>query len=833
MNRERVAPAGRRLGRQILLARLALFWERVWPAAWPLLAVAGLFLVVSLFAVWAWLSPFLHALGLGLFAVAALRAAVPLVRAARWPARHEALARMERDSGLGHRPLRALEEELAAGRDDPVAEALWEGHRRRLLGLLGKTRVRAPRSLLPVLDRWALRAALLLALVLGFVEAGDDAGRRISGAFVPAFAGPAAVAAPTFEFWVAPPAYTRIAPFRVEPSGGERTAAVEVPAGSEFVAQVHHAPEAGRGFLLAAGGAELDFAPIGGDSAEARFVVEEDGEVVVRRGEEEHVRLGLLVRPDRPPVVSFLGPPEVTARRTLDIRFEAVDDYAVSEVALRIVPPEVGDEPGGEVERRVLLRGGRDPQRLDGRSFLDLTAHPRAGLPVILQLEARDGRGQTGLGGGLEMVLPERIFTHPLARAVIAQRKALVERPDRWALVAIRLQRLAESTEAAELGTTVPLSLFVASSRLVRDRTPDGRRSVVDLLWEIALLIEEGGLSLAERQLRELQEQLQQALAENAPDEELQRLLDELQAALERYLDELARRAMEQFAEQLRRGEQPTTVPMDPSRMVDRDQLREMLERARELARSGMRDAAREMLAQLQQLLENLQAGIPQPMQQVPGEQELSDLQRMIQLQQQLLERSFEMDRAMRNGMPRQGPMQPGEQGDPQQGQGLPQASEQAAAEQEALRRALGELMRRLGEAGFDLPRALGNAELQMRSARDALGRGQPGEATDPQTRALDQMRQAGQALLEQMREQMAQQPGPGQLPGGFQRPGRDPLGRAVRNEGGFQTEGVEIPEDYDLGRARGVLEELYRRSGDRRRPAYELDYYDRLLDRF
>jgi uncharacterized protein (TIGR02302 family) len=755
------------------------------------------------------------------------------VRALHWPSRHEALARIERDSGLPHRPLRALEEGLAAGGGDPLAEALWERHRRRLLGLLAAVRVRTPRSLLPVIDRWALRAALLLALVLGLVEAGDDAGRRLAGAFVPAFAAPRTAPAASFEFWVAPPAYTRIAPYRLELVGESHPSTVEVPAGSEFVAQVHHAPEAGRGFVLAAGERELDFAPMGGESAEARFVVEKDAEVVVRQGDAEHVRLTLLVRPDQPPTVSFLWPPEVTARRTLDIRFEAEDDYAVAEVALRIVPPEVGDEPGGEIERRVLLRAGRDPQRLDGRSFLDVTAHPRAGLPVVLQLEARDSRGQTGVSGELEMVLPERIFTHPLAQAVIGQRKALVDRPDRWALVAVRLQQLAASGQAVELGTTVPLALYVAASRLVRDRTPEARRAVVDLLWELALLIEEGGLSLAERELRQLQEQLQQALAENAPDEELQRLLDQLEAALERYLDELARRAMEQLAEQLRRGEQPTAVPMDPSRLVDREQLRELLERARELAQSGMRDAARELLAQLQQLLENLQAGMPQPMQQRPGEQELSDLQRMIQLQQQLLERSFEMDRAMRNGMPQQGPTRPGEEGDPQQRQGLPQAAEQAAAEQEALRRALGELMRRLGEAGLDLPRALGNAELQMRAAHDALRRGRPGEATDPQTRALDQMRQAGQALLEQMREQMAQQPGPGQLPAGFQRPGRDPLGRATRNEGGFQTEGVQIPEDYDLGRARGVLEELYRRSGDRRRPAYELDYYDRLLDRF
>ena len=165
-----------------------------------------------------------------------------------------------------------------------------------------------------------------------------------------------------------------------------------------------------------------------------------------------------------------------------------------------------------------------------------------------------------------------------------------------------------------------------------------------------------------------------------------------------------------------------------------------MLDRARELMRSGARDAAREMLAQLQEMLENLRAGTQQA-QPSQGEQSLSDLQKMIQLQQQLLERSFQMDREQR---------QQGEQGQQRAsrasssrgskasqvsraaGQGASRAQMgQSAAEQEALRRALGELMRRMGEAGMEIPRALGQAEMQMRDARGALEQGQPGEAAE------------------------------------------------------------------------------------------------------
>ena len=36
------------LGRRRRLARLALWWEAVWPRAWPVLAVVGVFLILAL-----------------------------------------------------------------------------------------------------------------------------------------------------------------------------------------------------------------------------------------------------------------------------------------------------------------------------------------------------------------------------------------------------------------------------------------------------------------------------------------------------------------------------------------------------------------------------------------------------------------------------------------------------------------------------------------------------------------------------------------------------------------------------------------------------------------
>jgi hypothetical protein len=170
------------------------------------------------------------------------------------------------------------------------------------------------------------------------------------------------------------------------------------------------------------------------------------------------------------------------------------------------------------------------------------------------------------------------------------------------------------------------------------------------------------------------------------------------------------------------------------------------------------------------------------------------------------------------------------------QGQGQGQSG-QMAVDQESLRRALGELMQSLGENGVPIPRAMGEAELSMRQARDALQGGQPGDALDPQTNALDQLRQGGQAMMQEMQQMMGQNPGQGQQ-GMDQQFGqnptdRDPLGRPMFNRGEADLFGPEVPDDLDLGKARSIMEELHRRAGQRSRPADELDYLERLLRRF
>ncbi|MEK0082590.1 TIGR02302 family protein [Benzoatithermus flavus] len=813
----------------LLLARLVVTFERLWPGLWPGLAVVGVFVVLSLFGLWLHLPLALHLPLLGLFAAALAWTLWRTVRLLSLASRDAGLARLETDSGTKHQPLRALADTLPESFSDPATRRLWALHRERLIASLRRLRLAPPRSDLPRRDPWALRAALLLVLVVALVHARDDIGPRLTSAFTFTGRSAAATLPPIVDLWITPPAYTRKPPLVSEQTRGQ--ASLTVPAGSEARVQVHHLPTEATAQLVFGDG-RTPFTALGPGSGEAKLMLGTDGLLgVVDGAGREIARWSVDAVPDAAPSVRFAGTPKATHRGVLKIDLEAEDDHGVAELALLLAP--VGRE--GEVERLLLLKPGSQPPKLEIGTYQDLTPHPLAGLPVKLQLEAVDAIGQKGRSEPLEIVLPAREFRHPLAKAVIEERRRLAGAPDSAMNVAGRLAALAETRAAQEQPIAVPLTLRSAASRLaLNESDAASRRSVIDMLWELALFIEDGSLSVAERKLRDIQQELQKALEEGARDSELERLMEELQKAMDEFLEELARQAMEQ-------GQPPPQdlQPLDQSQVVDRRDLQQMLDRARELLKSGARDAARDMLAQLQEMLENLRAGQQQARRPSQGEQALSDLQKMIQLQQNLLERSFQMNREQgQEGQPQprgqRGQPQQGLPGQQQRGQGQDPMG-QAQAEQEALRRALGELMRRMGEAGMEIPRALGQAEMQMRGARDALGEGEPGVAAEAQTQAVDAMQRAGQAMMEQLQEQMARQQGEG--PGGQPQPtgrrGRDPLGRAARNDGGMDTHGVQVPEESDLGRARDVLEELYRRSGDRRRPALELDYYRRLLDRF
>jgi len=175
-----------------------------------------------------------------------------------------------------------------------------------------------------------------------------------------------------------------------------------------------------------------------------------------------------------------------------------------------------------------------------------------------------------------------------------------------------------------------------------------------------------------------------------------------------------------------------------------------------------------------------------------------------------------------------------GEQGEGQQGdQGQMGGQQQQRGKgdlkdrQAQLRNELEKLKKDLADMGAGDPEKLGNAEDAMRKAEDALKQGDLDEAANQQGQALEQMRQSAQQMAEQMQKNAQQKLGRGgDTP-------RDPMGRPQRAQGPDLGTSVKVPDAIDAQRAREILEELRKRSGESLRPQNELEYIDRLLKRF
>lgn len=906
--RDAAFSAERRLAGAMQRAWAALMWERVWPAIVAVSAAVGLFLIVSWLGLWLALPPYGRMIGLVLFAALLVVSLIPALRI-RPPSSNEALSRLDRESHLPHRPATALSDHLATRPDDPVAAALWRAHITRMTAQLGSLRVGLPSPRLAAVDRKAVRALILLGVVATFFMAPGDHLRRMGAAFDWSVFSPP----PPYRIdaWVTPPGYTgrppvmlpglrsqeptqtaaRVPDDRV-PQDFEATA-LTVPAGSELVVRLTGLkdaplsvegglappkPEPASGSAAETGTATAPApkpapeaanrsSPTGAPAGEERrYVIAADGSARIAGPDGRSVAWHFRAQPDQPPTIELTKEPQASGRTALALNYKAQDDYGIVGAQAKFTPlpppmplhalknaaPKPTPRPLVEAPDFPLPLSGARGKVATGQTVKDLTESPWAGTRVTMVLTVRDEAGQEGRSAPRSFVLPARAFSNPLARSLIEQRRVLALDANQRERVQAALDALAIAPERFTPDPSHYMGLRSAYWRLANARSDEDLRGVVDYLWDVAVRIEDGDLSDVEKQLRDAQQALQNALENGASDEEIQRLTQELREAMEKFMQALA----EEAQRNAQRGDD--NQPMDPNvRTVRPQDLQKMLDRIEDMARNGARDAARQMLSELQNMLNGLQAGRQQQRRQ-QGQSQMSQaldqLGDMIRRQQQLRDRTFREGR------------EDGQQG--QQGE-QDQAFNELRQNQEQLREQLRQLRERMqqaqrgrqqgqqgepgqegqqgegqqgqqgqkgqqGQGGTPGDGGLGEAEQAMREAEQALGQGDGTGAVDAQSEALQALRRGAQQMAEAMQQQEGgpggEQPGG---PSGQQAERTDPLGRPLRSRDYGDDTTVKVPDEMDMQRARRVLEELRRRFGDPDRPRLELDYLERLLRDF
>ncbi len=777
-------PGLNRLARLRRLARLVLGFEAALPLLGPSLLVALLFVAQA----WLGLSQALPPWGqLGLLVVFAVSTIGLLIRGLwRWrlPAQGAADRRLEQDSQLRHLPLRILADRPATG-----SQALWALHLASARDQLARLRLRGPRPVATLADPRALRALVVVLLATGLGVAGDEAPSRLVAALMPHVAIGPVLPATQIQAWITPPAYTGLPPQFLQPGG-----AVSVPEGSSVTANVTGSTTRPA---LTQGRSTAEFTQLDPSSFEVTAPLSA-GRLVIARNGSELAGWSITLQPDPPAQVRFPEQPGPAGRTTpgqIRLPWEVSHPYGVQ--ALRAELSLKARPDAAPIVITIPLPGPQ-PKSAHGVRLADLIPHPWAGLEVTARLVATDAAGHSATSEPADLLLPERRFTNPLARALIGIRRQLSLTPAQVEDAAQAMDALAADPDAwaDELGAYLNLT---ATAMLLRVNPAGSVTSQAQSrLWELALHLEEGAPDRTERALEAARRALDEALQQEArkdstspdkqatkPDEkqadqqekrpdqqtdpkadqqadqqnrpqnpELDRQAEALQKALRDRLDALSQQARRDPDSQ---AYNPDAHPKDTR------ELQALTQQLRDALKQGDRDTARQKMAELDRRLQALKGSRAdrnktndqrrqRAEQQRRGRQQMSVVQDMIQREGELLDHA--QFRPLSN--------------DPARADAPAAAAAQREADrriQLALRRAVGELMGEAADLTDKVPPHLGEADGAMRDSAQDLALGRDAAAAAEDQRAIAALQQGGREMRQQMAEKFGrgQQGQPGQ----------------------------------------------------------------------
>ncbi|MDQ6701701.1 MAG: DUF4175 domain-containing protein, partial [Pseudomonadota bacterium] len=391
--------ANRRLERLAAKAGTILLFERAWRIVLPPLVVLGFFACVSWTGLWLDAPHWARGLGVLALALGLVVVLLPL-REFRLPSRKEALDRIDRVSGLASHPASVIDDRLGNGASDPATRALWNLHRRRAEQAVALLRTGGPSPRMVDLDRYALRAAVLVALIATGFVAGPEKYARVAAAFDWRFD-----ASPGKDYridaWIDPPAYTGKPPVVLNLGGNQNPQQIEAPSGSIVVI---HAPGGNldmevKGALAAAKENNTDTQarltasgsaaakPSNGKrdgNGETRLVLRGDATLTLGHSGAPLGAFDLHAILDQPPSIALTEAPRFNTRGSMTLKYSVADNYGVTGAEARFAKPVL---PGGHPATRSLVDPPRIPLLLppppglggEAETTADLSEHPWAG----------------------------------------------------------------------------------------------------------------------------------------------------------------------------------------------------------------------------------------------------------------------------------------------------------------------------------------------------------------------------------------------------------------------------------------------------------------------
>ena len=842
---------------------------RRWAAYGPLVLVIGAFLVLALFGLIDQLPDIAH---VALLAAAIVGAGLALVRgliAYKPPEQDEALRLL--DASDPSRPVSTLLDRPS--QPDRVASEVWQAHRERAVEKIRTLRPRGIGPLWAKVDPLGLRALVPALILAGLLVAGPLSLSRLERALSPDIGALFGGGDIEVVAWVTPPPYTGKPPLYLTDDLTDLT----LPEGSELTVRANSrsAPR-------------LVMEDASGDQTRTRLSRAADGGFETTTTLTAPVTVSvdwwgdrgswaLEVTPDNAPTVVWTSRPALGERDTVAFSYELTDDYGVSGLFVEIALSDTVTDLSGDPTRNEVDMADIFPTRSTDDVAIDLTRHKWVGVEVDMTLVAVDAAGKEGRSVAHRFVLPPKLFFQPLAKATQEVRLEILRASTPYKDVVISPAGLSENAFNAENALERAPERIQRASLMLDALTYEGAYFIDDmtvyfglrralgvtrsatsledlagldeLLWSVTMRAEYGDSGDAMAAFLAAKRALETALRDGATEQEIKRLTEAFRKAAE---DLIAAK----IAEALANG--PSDAGPDAEENLGQQlgsgDVEDMLKALEDLAETGASDAARQMLSDVANLLENLEFEMGQPGEggfDIPeggeggedgdplpeGERALQGaLDRLSELLSQQRNLNDDTLRGGEPGPPSQQQQPMGEQGDGEtRGSGTEggiggEGEMSLADRQEQLRQDLERFAEQMrdsdGTAGALSQDQIEGILQAQRRAQSALERGDREIARWSQERVVRELRDAARSLAEELDVQRASRLGQSGAPNE-----QDPLGRPIAN-GANDGDQVAVPDEIDRQRAKDILDELRRRLGISE-DELEQEYLERLLDRF
>ena len=231
------------------------------------------------------------------------------------------------------------------------------------------------------------------------------------------------------------------------------------------------------------------------------FEQQEDGSFFIRqktsKSDQYEVQVGpyveitwqIDIKPDNPPSVGFLGQPSATGSHYFRVNYTINDDYGVEKAYMKLRRAGSSSDTIVEIE----LSGASDIRsgEVHKTVLLDLSSHIWAGSTVFGHLVVEDALGQRSSGEEIQFILPERAFSHPVARNLVSIRRSLLLNPERIKEAARRLEIQVHRPVDFDSNLSVFVWLRSAYWSLTLATDQDVVDEVIQILWQTAIRLED------------------------------------------------------------------------------------------------------------------------------------------------------------------------------------------------------------------------------------------------------------------------------------------------------------------------------------------------------